>query len=546
MFEDEDESMSSSFSSLPTASTSQLPSNHFLAQRPVTPPPAAPPLRSALPDTSSLAAADFDVSVETGFLPPQEPVQSLEELGNGWREMEECLQAAVKEVEGIPGGGVGKMSESFRQRVRLVRSSSFETPLHRSCSYDSCRVQLPTTDTSLLTTLPLLRRAHTLFAHLAHFYMHSSFPSQTVVPRSLSIPLVYTSEKLGVPPILTYADTVLWVWKFIDPSKPLRADNVDISTTFTSSSSERAFFLLSLFCELYGPTILRLMSSTLDETFFSDQVALTRISSYLYSISHLIDELKNLMHNAIKGTFGPVTNEQTIIPSTFYWEIRPWFNGGKWVYEGVGEDGEDVEMEWGGPSAGQSSLVHAIDLFLGVDHAPRHTPSTPSSSSTSTSTAATSPHESKSKSGLTDSTFMQRMSTYMPHHHRSFLQHLTSIHSPSSSSPLPSLRSLTLEHPSILSPAYDAAVLSMKRFRDTHIILATHFIVAQARHPPSPESVHFSEWETKRLMKEQEEEVREREGHEKKKEVVVGTGGTDLSSFLKLCRDRTKEALIEQ
>ena len=39
MFEDEDESMSSSFSSLPTASTSQLPSNHFLAQRPVTPPP---------------------------------------------------------------------------------------------------------------------------------------------------------------------------------------------------------------------------------------------------------------------------------------------------------------------------------------------------------------------------------------------------------------------------------------------------------------------------------------------------------------------------
>jgi hypothetical protein len=30
------------------------------------------------------------------------------------------------------------------------------------------------------------------------------------------------------------------------------------------------------------------------------------------------------------------------------------------------------------------------------------------------------------------------------------------------------------------------------------------------------------------------------------KDVVVGTGGTDLSNFLKLCRDRTKEALIDQ
>jgi indoleamine 2,3-dioxygenase len=86
----------------------------------------------------------------------------------------------------------------------------------------------------------------------------------------------------------------------------------------------------------------------------------------------------------------------------------------------------------------------------------------------------------------------------------------------------------------------------MKQFRDTHIILATHFIVSQARHSPSPDSVHFAEWETKRLAKEQAEVVRKREGKEREKEVVVGTGGTDLSSFLKLCRDRTKEALLDQ
>ncbi|GAA5908765.1 dioxygenase BNA2 [Sporobolomyces salmoneus] len=522
LFDDEDElssNSSSSTSAFPPSLRGQLPSNHFLAPRPISPDQHALNQRSSddsAIDTSSLAAADFDVSVETGFLPPQEPIQSLAGLGRGWDRMESCLKEATKEVSRCTGGGVGKLSEQFRQSVR----------------------SLPSVDISILTTLPLLRRAHTLLAHLTHYYMHSSFPSQTVVPASLSIPLVHTSEKLGIPPILTYADTVLWVWKLLDPTKPLRADNVDITTQFTHSPSERAFFLLSLFCELNGPTILRLMSSTLDETFFSDRVALSRIGRYLESISLLIDELSVLMRDAVKGEFGPKGNRQSIEPSVFYWEIRPWFNGGKWTYERVGPNGEDVEMEFGGPSAGQSSLVHAIDLFLGVDHAPRN----------NNNGAQSGGGGGGPKSGLTDSTFMQRMSAYMPHHHRSFLQHLVSIHDSSSSpSSLPSLRSLALQYPIELQASYDLAVASMKKFRDTHIILATHFIVAQARHPPSIDSVHFMEWETKRLAKEQAEIVRKREGREKDaREVVVGTGGTDLSSFLKLCRDRTKEALLQQ
>ncbi|GAA5842914.1 hypothetical protein JCM3766R1_005702 [Sporobolomyces carnicolor] len=504
----------------PFAASDQLPSNHFLAQRPVARDPPAPDRRSwhdaARPDTSSLAAADFDVSVDTGFLPPHEPVQTLRDLGRGWDSMEQCLQDVAREIDLIPGGGVGKLSDRFRTAVR----------------------NLPTADTSILTTLPLLRRAHTLLAHLTHYYMHSSFPSQTVVPASLAVPLVYTSERLGIPPVLTYADTVLWVWQLVDPSQPLRADNVDITTQFTHSPSERAFFLLSLFCELHGPSILRLMSSTLDETFFADAVALSRIARYLDSIALLIDELAVLMRDAVKGEFGPARNRQSIEPGVFYWEIRPWFNGGKWTYERVGPGGRDVEMECGGPSAGQSSLVHAIDLFLGVDHSPRDQ-------------EAGSSHRPGGRGegkggGLSDATFMQRMSTYMPRHHRSFLEHLISIHDDDAS--LPALRSLALDHPVELQPAYDRAVAAMKRFRDTHIILATHFIVAQARHPPAVDSVHYAEWETKRLAREHARIVSQREGVDRAvaKDVVVGTGGTDLSSFLKLCRDRTREALIHQ
>ncbi|GAA5990635.1 hypothetical protein JCM10908_003163 [Rhodotorula pacifica] len=533
------------------AQMQQLPSNHFLAQRPVTPPRPESVIDAAWsdrarPDTSSLAAADYDVSVLTGFLPPEEPVQSLRGIGYGWDELEEAFERVQHEAEMIPGGGVGKLSEAFRSSIK----------------------RLPTASVEPLTTLPLLRRAHTLLAHLAHFYMHSTFPSQTVMPACLAVPLVQVSDRLGLPPILTYADTVLWTWRLRDKALGLRADNVEMTTLFTSSSSEHAFFALSFFCELYGPDLLRLMSASLDEAFFADATALTRISNYLGSISRLIDELTALMAGATKGEFGPAGRER-ISPEAFYWEIRPWFNGGRWTYEGVGEGGKDLTMEWGGPSAGQSTLVHALDLFLGIDHAPRRPPTTTQAKTEAAAvvveeangTRVEAPAVAEDKAALhkapSDATFMQRMSHYMPGHHRSFLRHLESLHSPNPAAPaahvLPSLRQLARQHPHRLGPAYDQAVAAMKRFRDMHMRLATVFIVQQARREPARESVHWPEWEAKRIVKERERE-QERRANEapaaapaqavRKQDKIAGTGGTDLVTFLKLCRDRTTEALL--
>lgn len=106
-----------------------LPSNHFLAQRPVTPPRPEESTAAqegiwtdrARPDTSSLAAADFDVSVVSGFMPPEEPVQTLRGVGSGWDALEDALEAVQREAELIPGGGVGKLSEQWRASVRAVR-----------------------------------------------------------------------------------------------------------------------------------------------------------------------------------------------------------------------------------------------------------------------------------------------------------------------------------------------------------------------------------------------------------------------------------------
>ena len=73
----------------------------------------------ARPDISTLAAADYDVSVLTGFLPPQEPIRRLSEReGIAWDELESTLEFGQREIQA--GGGVGRTGESFRERVRAV------------------------------------------------------------------------------------------------------------------------------------------------------------------------------------------------------------------------------------------------------------------------------------------------------------------------------------------------------------------------------------------------------------------------------------------
>jgi indoleamine 2,3-dioxygenase len=48
------------------------------------------------------------------------------------------------------------------------------------------------------------------------------------------------------------------------------------------------------------------------------------------------------------------------------------------------------------------------------------------------------------------------------------------------------------------------------------------------------------------VLKEREEEEKRARGEEVKKEAIAGTGGTDLVSFLKRCRDRTAEAKLAE
>lgn len=382
----------------------------------------------------------------------------------------------------------------------------------------------------------LLRRGHHVLSWLMHFYINTLPATEPIsIPRSLSIPLLEVSQLLDLPPVLTYSDDVLYNWKFRDdpataPTLPT-AENITTQTTFTSTRDEEHFYLVSAYIELRGSAALSLMSRIMDEAFVHDSIALRRIGVYLERLSCVIDELTNILK----------TMRDHCDPEVFYHEIRPWFkgqdamNGGrKWVFEGVGEAGYEhlkppPDHDLHGPSAGQSSLIHALDIFFGIEsHESAPAPVAAGGTGDGDGVGARNPKQSQSQS------FLSRMQTYMPRHHRAFLRHLAA-------NPRP-LRHLIESETNAgrnkaLLQSYNAAVLSLKTLRDYHIQIVAMYIVGPARRVEAGKRLAKVKPDSFALAS--SASVFDGESSEK------GTGGTNAMAFLKNVRDKTSGALLK-
>ncbi|KAF8896020.1 hypothetical protein BD779DRAFT_1493475 [Infundibulicybe gibba] len=345
----------------------------------------------------------FDVDARTGFMPPHPPPARLPPNWNDW---ELTLDKAIQDK--LQLGDHPEITQEQRTCSASWRASVRKLPV------------LPVEE--MKSSPILLRRAHVVLTYLLHFYVQSLPPDESIlIPRSISIPLLQVSSTLDLPPVLTFSDTVLYNHALRVPSESIvpAADNLCSQTMFTMSMDEEEFYMCSARIELRGVEALDLMRSTMDETFVGDKIAVRRITEYLQRMVVVINELKVLLLDVRKGCD----------PERYYNEVRPWFRGEdsdledrKWVFEGAEEDPDlRTPTELSGPSAGQSSLVHVLDIFLGA-----------------------------------------------------ILHHLAS-------NPRP-LRSFVAaaEDPNLLG-AFNAAVLALKEFRDAHMIIATLYIIGPAR-----------------------------------------------------------------
>lgn len=383
-------------------------------------------------------------------------------------------------------------------------------------------LQLPTIAThELKKSEYLLRRAHHVLSFLMHLYIHSLPPDAEIrIPAPITIPLLQVCTQLHLPPTNTYTDNVLYNWAHKSPPTDSGSDlptlaNLRCRTLFTGTRDEEEFYLSSTRIELRGVEALELMRATMDEAFIGDAIAVRRITTYLHTMATVIADLRALLLAVRAGCD----------PEVFYHDIRPWFNGADsgpaharraWVFDGLAAHPELAEpTELSGPSAGQSPLVHALDVFLGVDqysHA-----STGSGARVSAGAAGG------------KAAFLARMQSYMSRHHRNFLRHLAH-------NPRPLRAFVEKAQDAGLREAYNASVKALKEFRDAHMIIVTLYILGPAKR--------------EREAKLAEEERKQLEGAERGaaagiwKTPLKGTGGTDLVKFLKGVRDRTAGALL--
>ncbi|KAG5220724.1 Indoleamine2,3-dioxygenase [Salix suchowensis] len=342
-----------------------------------------------------------------------------------------------------------------------------------------------------------LRRGHLVLAWVLHYYIQTHSATADVhIPPSITLPLLQICAQLQLPPVLTYADNTFYNWDLKvhqGENEIPRLDNLRCPILFTGTEDEQEFYLASTRIELRGVEALELMRATMDEAFVGDDIALRRITSFLLRLAVVIKDLRELLLGVRKGCNPDVFYNQGLNSSNR-----------KWIFEGLEDDPSLTEpSELSGPSAGQSPLIHALDIFLGVDrfsHA-----------------------GSNSSPGVAALSFLDRMQLYMARHHRAFLNHLKS-------NPRP-LRDIVLsaDNASLLE-AYNNAVVALKEFRDAHMIIITMYIVGPSRRAqpiaaaPTEGATAASEYSGPAPLK--------------------GTGGTDVVNFLKGVRDSTAEALI--
>ena len=357
-----------------------------------------------------LSLSDFEISHERGFL-PQDPCETLPDcstLSYLGRELPKLLSA------------------------RKVRE--FIDGHH-----------------SLLDSIPTSwgdreqRAAMRILSFAGHAYVWEA-PDQPVstLPRQLALPWSEIAQRLGRPPVLSYASYALDNWRRLDPAKPIQLDNIVLLQNFLGGQDEEWFVVVHIQIERQaGPGLAGLLQAINgagedreDEVFLG---------------------LKSLATSqmAMRDTLLCMT--ERCDPYVYYTRVRPYIHGWKnnpalpngLLYEGVAAYKGEAQ-QFRGETGAQSSIVPCMDAGLGIFHAP---------------------------DPLT--VYLQEMRTYMPPHHQAFLQALELASEGHGRSLLSEyVRNRRPRRPELWA-AYCACVDLLAQFREIHIGFADSYIHRQ-------------------------------------------------------------------
>lgn len=358
----------------------------------------------------SLSLTDFGISPERGFL-PSDPCESLPDnpsLNHLGQELPKLLSA------------------------RQVRQFIDEQP-------------------SLLPSVPSgwrddeCRAAMRILSFAGHAYVWETpgHPA-TKLPFQVAQPWYEIAQKLGRPPVLSYASYALDNWRRLDGTKPIQLDNIVLLQNFLSGLDEEWFVVVHLQIERQaGPGLEGLVRAINGASEEKDDEVLLGLQALASAQTAMRDTLLRM--------------KERCDPYVYYTRVRPYIHGWKnspslpdgLIYDQVGAYAQQPQ-QFRGETGAQSSIVPCLDAGLGIHHEPDL---------------------------LT--VYLQEMREYMPPRHRAFLQALESQTDDRGRAILSGyIRDRKQSHSELWS-AYSACVDLLAKFREIHIGYADSYINRQ-------------------------------------------------------------------
>lgn len=292
------------------------------------------------------------------------------------------------------------------------------------------------------------------FAGHAYVWEVPDHPAASLPPQ-LAQPWYEVARLLGRPPVLSYASYALDNWRRLDPTKPIRLDNIVLLQNFLGGLDEEWFVVIHIQIEREaGPGLAGLLQAM-------DGAAHDREDEVLCGLQSLASA-----QTAMRDTLLRMT--ERCDPYVYYTRVRPYIHGWKnspslpngLRYVDVSAYAGEPQ-QFRGETGAQSSIVPCLDAGLGIGHEP---------------------------DPLT--VYLQEMRDYMPPRHREFLHSLEEavddLHRPLLSG---YVRDRKFRSPELWT-AYCCCVDLLAQFREIHVGYADSYIHRQHQsHASNPTAV---------------------------------------------------------
>ena len=355
---------------------------------------------------TTLKLEDYNVSQECGFLPTISPASA--QLPEVFRQLQQTAFLLPKWLT------TGKI----RQAVESLPEMDV--------------------DKEILDEIQL-RRLMLLYSFLTHAYVWGEPTPAKILPRNIAVPFHQVSQKMGRPPILSYASYILDNWVPINDKEPIASGNIAISQNFLGGLDENWFVLIHVDIETKAAPALAAIPAILEG------IERDNISTVMSALSDVKYAWTNV--NAVMKRMPEGCN-----PSIYYNQIRPYLNGWKnnqtlpegLIYQGVAAYGEKPQKLLGATGA-QGAIVPTMDALLNIVH--EVTPLRK---------------------------YLMEMRNYMPPRHRAFVEAVEKH------STLRSFVKKRLNWFPKLKDLYNDCVSLIEKFRTQHLKFAARYINQQA------------------------------------------------------------------